>query len=456
MGLIMSVIENPAAAIGGALSEIAVPVDALSQVGPGIFPGVRRPFRSLWWLVKTVTGTACVVLVLAIMAAIPGLHILTLGFLINAQKRVAVSGRIRDGFPLLKIAPRLGILVVFTLLFCIPLRIQASRLSDALVLLGPQHQQTQRLQTMLLLLQWLVALHLLAAILNGCTVSCFLRPLRNLRRLLAWRHHEKRQQVTQVLQALLALLSPWQHFVTGLRGFLGAALWLVLPTSLLMSYAAPDRTRPVFGLLSFLGGVLLILVFAWLPWLQVQQAVQGRFMAIFSVRTVRQAIRSAPLAWMLSTVLLYVLTFPLYLGKIRLPPQDALLILTPVFVLLTYPARLVTAWAWHRAAGRAQPASRWLHIPVRLLMIPLLGLYSFFLLLTPSISELGRNAPFENQAFLGPVPYAQWRQPQQVREELPASHSQQDDDDQSQPDRNRDQQQPEQSGPAVEQTVGQP
>lgn len=452
----MSVIENPPAVIGGVLGAGAAAVDALSGVGPGIFPGVRRPFRSLWWLVKTAVGAACVVLVLAIMAAIPGLNILTLGFLINAQKQVAVSGRIRDGFPLLKIAPRLGILAVFTLLFCIPLRIQAARLSDALVLLGPQHQQTQRLQAVLFFLQWLVALHLLAAILNGCTVSCFLRPLRNFRRLLAWRHREKRQQVSEVLQALLTLLSPWQHFVLGLRGFFGAVLWLVLPTSLLVSYAAPDRTRPIFGVLSFLGGLLLIPVFAWLPWLQVQQAVQGRFMAIFSVSSVRLAIRSAPLAWLLSTVLLYVLTFPLYVGKIRLPPQDALLILTPFFVLLTYPARLVTAWAWYRATTREQPAGRWLHIPVRLIMFPLLGLYSFFLLLTPSISELGRSAPFENQAFLGPVPYAQWRQPPRERDELPASHPQQDHDDQSQPDRSGDQQQPEQAGPAGKQAVGQP
>ncbi len=434
----------------------AAQTDPLAGVGPGIFPGLRQPLRSLWWLLKTALGGGCVVLVLAIMAAIPGLNILTLGFLINAQKKVAVSGRIRDGFPLLQIAPRLGILTVFTLLFCIPLRIQASRLSDALVLLGPQHQQTQRLQSVLLFLQWLIALHLLAAILNGCTVSCFVRPVRNIRRLLSWRQRAKRQQVSEVLQALLQLLSPWQHFVLGLRGFLGAVLWLLLPTSLLVSYAAPDRAKPVFGLLSFLGGLLLIPVFAWLPWLQVQQAVQGRFMAIFSVRSVRQAIRTAPLAWMLSTVLLYLLTFPLYLGKIRLPPQDALLILTPFFVLLTYPARLVTAWAWHRGAARAEPASRWLHIPIRLIMFPLLGLYSFFLLLTPSISELGRSAPFENQAFLGPVPYAQWRQPRRQREALPASHTQQDQQDQSQPDGSREKQQSEQAGPASKDAVGQP
>ena len=430
--------------------------DPLAGVGPGSFPGLRRPFRSLWWLLKTALGAVCVVLVLAIMAAIPGLNILTLGYLIKAQKQVAVSGRFRDGFPLLKIAPRLGILALFTLLFGLLLRLQATRLSDALVLLGPQHPQTQQLQFIVVLLKWLIAAHLLAAVLNGCTFACFLRPIRNIRRLLAWRHYEKRQEVRAVLQALLTVLSPWQHFVTGLRGFFGAVVWLLLPTSLLVSYAAPDRTRPIFGVLSFLGGLLLIPVLAWLPWLQVQQAVQGRFMAIFSVGAVRRAIRSTPLTWMLATILLYVLTFPLYLAKIRLLPQDSQLVLTPVFVLFTYPARLITAWAWHRGSQVPAPTTRWLHLPARLIMFPLLGLYSFFLLLTASISELGRNAPFENQAFLGPVPYAQWRRSDSRSNPSAAGKTEQDDNNQAQPEGSDGKQQPEQSGPAVKDTVGQP
>ena len=89
-------------------------------------------------------------------------------------------------------------------------------------------------------------------------------------------------------------------------------------------------------------------------------------------------------------------------------------------------------------------------------MFPLLGLYSFFLLLTASISELGRNAPFENQAFLGPVPYAQWRRSDSTSNPSAAGKTQQDNNNQAQPEGSDGKQQPEQSGPAVKDTVGQP
>ena len=111
---------------------------------------------------------------------------------------------------------------------------------------------------------------------------------------------------------------------------------------------------------------------------------------------------------MLTTVLMYVMTFPLYLTKIKLLPADALLVLTPFFIFLTYPARVLVAWAYHRGMKQMQPAwwpYRW---GIKLAMLPLLAGYAGFLFLTPFISELGKAAPLENQAFLSPVPYAQW------------------------------------------------
>ncbi|MGV2337081.1 MAG UNVERIFIED_CONTAM: hypothetical protein LVR18_24335 [Planctomycetaceae bacterium] len=59
----------------------------------------------------------------------------------------------------------------------------------------------------------------------------------------------------------------------------------------------------MFGLLAALGVVLMIPVVAWLPFLQVQQIVAGRFKAILAVREVRRRIRTAPFAWMFSTIL---------------------------------------------------------------------------------------------------------------------------------------------------------
>jgi hypothetical protein len=210
----------------------------------------------------------------------------------------------------------------------------------------------------------------------------------------------------------------------------------------------------VFGLLSVLGVLLMIPVAAWLPLLQVQQVVTGRFRDVFSVSAVRRIIRNAPLTWMISTVILYAMTFPLYLGKIRLPPVDALLILTPFFILLTYPARILVAWAWYRGSRNDVPARTIWRRGIKLLMIPLLAAYGFFLLLTPFISELGRNAPFENQAFLGPVPYAQWSR--NDRFSLRPTQSEKNKKDDTQVDRSNQSERPEQTRPDSKNTIGQP
>ena len=76
------------------------------RMGPGKFPGIWKPVRSGFWAIHVAFGSACLILVLAILAAIPGLNILTLGYLIDPQRRVANSGRLRDGFPLMTLAPR--------------------------------------------------------------------------------------------------------------------------------------------------------------------------------------------------------------------------------------------------------------------------------------------------------------------------------------------------------------
>jgi len=403
------------------------------RMGPGRFPGFWKPIRSAFWFLHVAFGTGCLVLILAILAAIPGLNVLTLGYLLDPQRRVAESGRLRDGFPLLVLAPRLGVIVLFSILFLIPVRIQALRVSDAAVILGATHERVVQMHSNLLILQAIVAIHLILAIaraattagsdleirlsissliraniLNG-TVSCFFRPIRNVRWFLRTTFTRAgRDEMFAGIEQVMQVIKPVHHFWIGLKAFFGAVVWLFIPAGLLVAYSAPGRTSPIFGVLSFLGVVLMIPVAAWLPMLQVHQVVVGRFRAIFSVSAARHVIRHAPLSWMLTTVLMYVMTFPLYLAKIKLLPADALLVLTPFFIILTYPARVLVAWAYHRGMNRTEPAWRPLRWGVRLVMLPLLAAYAAFLFLTPFVSELGKAAPLENQAFLGPVPYAQW------------------------------------------------
>jgi hypothetical protein len=259
-------------------------------------------------------------------------------------------------------------------------------------------------------LQYVVAFHLLLAIARGGTVGCFLRPIKNIRWFLKAVFTQKgREEISTGIEQVLQLVKPVQHFWIGLKAFFGAVLWLLIPAGLLVAYSAPGRTSPLFGIASFLGVLLMIPVTAWLPMLQVHQAVTGRFRSIFTISAARNIIRNAPLSWMLTTVLMYAMTFPLYLAKIRLLPADAMLVLTPFFIILTYPARILVAWAYHRGTFQEQPARSWLSWGTRLIMLPLLFAHAVFLFFTPAISELGKNAPLENQAFLGPVPYAQWQ-----------------------------------------------
>ena len=379
------------------------------RLGPGRFPGIWKPIRMVAWFVHLGFGTFCLVLLLAILAAIPGLNILTLGYLVDPQRRVAESGRLRDGFPLMLLAPRLGVICFFTLLFLIPIALQATRVSDAAVILSPTDVRVVRMATVLRVMQTIIAVHLLLAIARGGTVGCFLRPFKNLRWMLKQLFTEQgRQNMSHGAEQVLQLIRPVHHFWIGLKAFFGAVCWLLIPTGLLVAYSAPGRIAPIYGVLSFLGVVLMIPVTAWLPSLQVHQAVTGRFRSIFQVSAARRIIRNTPLSWMLSTILIYVMTFPLYLTKIKLLPADALLVLTPFFILLTYPARILVAWAYHRGMNRHRVAWFPVRWSCRLMMTVLLAGYAGFLFLTPFISELGKAAPLENQAFLSPVPYAQW------------------------------------------------
>jgi len=389
--------------------SVMSPSDSVPQIGPGAFPGFRRPFSSLWWCIKSLFGTATIVAILAILAAIPGLNILTLGYLVEPQKRVATSGKLRDGFPLMVFAPRLGIIMFFSLLLMIPLRIMATRVSDAVVILGANDPRTLQMMTGLTIMKWVIGTHLLLAIAYGGRISSFFRPIRNLKWFLkATMTSQGRAELSTQIETLLDVMKPVHHFWLGLKAFFGAVLWLAIPSGMLVAVTNPERDNPVLGVVSFLGVLLMIPVMAWLPLLQVHQAVEGRFVSVFSIRTARAIISRVPLRWMLATVVLYALTFPLYLAKIRLLPGDAMLLITPFFIVLTYPTRLLMAWIYHQGHQRPVPAFflwRWL---IKLVMMPALGAYCFFLFLTPFVSELGRSAPLENQAFLGPVPYAQW------------------------------------------------
>ena len=54
-----------------------------------------------WWLIRATFGLASLVLLLAILAAVPIVNFVTLGYLLEAEGRVGRTGRFRQAFPLI-------------------------------------------------------------------------------------------------------------------------------------------------------------------------------------------------------------------------------------------------------------------------------------------------------------------------------------------------------------------
>jgi hypothetical protein len=146
------------------------------------------------------------------------------------------------------------------------------------------------------------------------------------------------------------------YFWLGARGFAGAALWLVVPVSML---AVSSRLRPGAGvLMGFAGGALLALVLVHLPFLQARFAEQNRLGAMFEPAALRRRFGRAPLAFLVALGFTLAAALPLYLLKIEIVPREAAWLPSVLFVVSIFPARLLAGWAMARSALRALRARR--------------------------------------------------------------------------------------------------
>jgi hypothetical protein len=306
--------------------------------------------------------------------------------------------------PLIHLAPRLGSIALGTWLWCLPLRYLAGMTSDA-ALIEPDGAAFRHLRLGSRIAWAVITLHLCLALARGGSLGCFFRPIKNIR----WLRQRLKsgdywQVAGQKSRAFIKQFDVWKNFKLGVRGFAAAFVWLFIPTLL---YAALRELKPGPGIVTVLGGLLLVWVFAWVPFLQARVAAENRWRAGLQLREVRKLFDYAPWAWLLAVIGVYVLSLPLYLTKVVLPPADAMWVLTLVFIASIYPARLLTGWAYHRAVARRELGLRsWLttRLLVKLLMLPLLGIYVFILFFTQFISEHGKQALFEHHALLLPWP----------------------------------------------------
>jgi hypothetical protein len=239
---------------------------------------------------------------------------------------------------------------------------------------------------------------IILGVLAGGRLGGFFRPIKSLRALIAdaKRGEYLRRNIDRT-RAFFGSFGAAKVFTLGVRGYLGAALWLVLPTTLV---ALGKR-----GPLALMGALWLLAVALYLPFLQIHFAAHDEWRRIFAVRTVRYLFKRAPLAFAGALVGTLLFALPLYLLKIELVPRDALWLPAVVFLATIFPMKLLAAWAYHRAARRERPRHlvwQWLG---RLVMLPAAGLYVLAVFLTQFTGWHGVFGLYEQHAFLLPVPF---------------------------------------------------
>ncbi len=397
--------DNPVSAADSS-DESGEQLEFYPETAHDLYPGcpspLRNPLKFIGWIVRSAFGVAALILLMAVIAAIPIVNFLALGFLLEAEGRVARSGRFRDAFPWMNAAPRIGSIALGIGMWIFPMQWLAGAAADA-KLVDPTSNTAVVLSRVTIAVVVVLTLHIILALSRGGHLGAFFRPLKNARYLIGQlRAGGYWQRAGDHVGEFISNLRLGHHFVLGLKGFIAAAVWLIVPTVL---FASANRAALGPVLLSVFGGVCLVPVLLWLPMLQARLAAENRWRGAFELKSTREVFRRAPLASLIAIVSLFVLTLPLPLLKIVPPPRDAAWFVTLVFIASLWPAHVLVGWAYRRGIKKLEIAAwpwRW---GCRLLLIPLVMVYVVLLFFTPFIDAHGRLVLFEHHAFLLPAPF---------------------------------------------------
>jgi hypothetical protein len=245
----------------------------------------------------------------------------------------------------------------------------------------------------------LAVVHIMLACARGGKLRYFLWPFTNplwlARRVGRGGYYaEAREAVWELLDSLRL---PY-YFWLGLRGFVGAFVWLAVPVTMI----AVGRKVPILG---FLGAAVLIWVVLQVPLLQARFAAQDRFRALFEVRAARADFCRAPWAWATALWIALLFALPLYLLKIEMIPREVAWLPSLFFLIFIFPARLLAGWALARARRREQPRHWFFRWTGRLALLPAAAFYVLIVYFTQFTGWGGIWSLYEQHAFLLPVPF---------------------------------------------------
>jgi hypothetical protein len=381
-----------------------VPVS--SSDGPPPLTFLQQVHSGLEWCF----GLMCLPFFLAVLAAIPGLGLLSLGYLLEVAGRIGRTGKLRSGFIGVRQSARLGGIVFSIFLLVWPLWLVEDFARNGLDI-DPTSQPTQVLQIGLLSARLFIGFHLILALACGGRMRYFFVPFLAIATFMI--RLARGGYFQQSRDAVWEFVRPdrvWYYTWLSLRGFAGAFLWLLIPISMM----ALGRQYPLIG---FPGSFVLMLVLMVLPFLQVHFAARGQMRAFLDVRGIVWRYFHAPWAFTLALVMTLAFALPLYALKIEMIPREAGWLPALVFIAFMFPARMLAGWAYacaeHRLKTRPlrfESVGRilaWLFFSSTgaLVALPVVAIYTLIVFFTQYISWYGVWSLYEQHAFLLPVPF---------------------------------------------------
>lgn len=387
----------------------ADPIDSSSKSSPDVPLAVivtdpsfvRIPISVL----KGVFSFTSLIVLLAILSAIPLVQLIAFGYLLNIAGQLASGARFRDSVPQLTQARQIGIAAVVVMIAALPTQLLAHWESVATVI-EPGSDRAAMLRTLAIGSTWIAMVYLMWAWARGGRLIHYLwpEPTRFLRE--GWRPRTWTSLPDRLWQ-FTASLELKRYFWLGLRGVVGTLVWLI-PAFIIIAAFRNGETGWA-GLVGFLALVALGISLLYLPMLQAHFAAEDRFRALFEVQRIRQDFRRAPWAWLVSMVVALILTpIPLYLLKIEATPREVMWLPCLVFVAFILPARIATGLALRRARRSDDPSGLWAAFSrwaVRVAMFVVVGVYLTFVYVSQYTSWDGLATWFQQHAVLIPVPF---------------------------------------------------
>ncbi|MAP73938.1 MAG: hypothetical protein CMJ55_06715, partial [Planctomycetaceae bacterium] len=303
----------------------------------GILRLIGWPFQKIARIIEWFFGVASMICLLTLCAAIPLLQFITLGYLLEISANIVRQGKVRAGFVGIRKAARIGGLLLGTTLVWMPAFQVSGIFHDAQIVLADA-EQLQPFGINLTIVILITISYTLWAWIRGGKLRHFLwpAPMRFFRTVL------KRDTYLKAVQGFWGFIDSLQLkalFTLGFRGFLGAALWLLLP--ILLCIGGTLFPAGLRGISTLLGLPILAIVLIYLPILQTRFAVENDFNTFRDIKSVRAIFKRAPIALWISMLSVWAFALPVYLAKIQLTPREVFLLPTVIFVIFAWPSRML-------------------------------------------------------------------------------------------------------------------